>query len=153
MERQTNNIDDLLRQRLYDVEVPPPAFVWPNVEHALHRRKRRFLLWFLAAGLAGAGIWMVWSRPLPTSVTTQERQAQPAQPVEKTTPQASILVNPATGYAGPATASDAPEAAATTKSSNSDIAMRRLKKTPANPEVPILLPVKNRNPGNLRHWS
>ena len=123
MERQTNNIDDLLRQRLYDVEVPPPAFVWPNVEHALRRRKRRFFLWFLAAGLAGAGIWMVWSRPLPTSVTTQERQTTPAQPVEKTTPQASIPTNPATGYADPAIMSHAPESTADTKSSNSDVAI------------------------------
>jgi hypothetical protein len=134
MERQTNNIDDLLRQRLYDVEVPPPAFVWPNVEHALHRRKRRFLLWFLAAGLAGAGIWMVWSRPLPTSVTTQERQDQPAQPVEKTTPQASIPANPATGYAGPAATPDAAELTANTKASNSDAAIAPAQKSASKSE-------------------
>ncbi|MBK9336792.1 MAG: hypothetical protein IPM98_09465 [Lewinellaceae bacterium] len=71
MER-SNNIDDLLRERLHDAEVPPPAFVWPNVEHALRRRKRRFIVWFLAfgiaGGLAGAGLWFFGPQTKPAAV-------------------------------------------------------------------------------------
>jgi hypothetical protein len=45
-----NHIDDLLRQRLYDAEVAPPAFVWPEVERALRKRRRRFLFFFFTTG-------------------------------------------------------------------------------------------------------
>lgn len=62
--KNNNTIDSLLRERLRDAALPPPPFVWTNVERALHRRKRRFFLWFLAAGLAGAGIWSVWTLAL-----------------------------------------------------------------------------------------
>ncbi|MCK6692479.1 MAG: outer membrane beta-barrel protein [Thermoanaerobaculia bacterium] len=97
MERPINNIDDLLNRRLHDVEVPPPPFVWPNVERALRRRKRRFFLWFLAAGLAGAGIWTVWSRPF-THTETAPATGQPAraiQPAKPAIPQAAIPAAPA----------------------------------------------------------
>ncbi|MEQ1744269.1 MAG: hypothetical protein ABMA02_02505 [Saprospiraceae bacterium] len=63
MERP-NNIDDLMRQRLRRAEVPPPAFVWPNVEAALRKRKRRFLIWLFFGGFAVAtlavGLWWVY---------------------------------------------------------------------------------------------
>lgn len=97
MERPINNIDHLLNQRLHDAEVPPPPFVWPNVERAIRRRKRRFFLWFLAAGLAGAGIWAVWSRPFTTNDTTQApgQPARAIQPAKETPPQADIPALPA----------------------------------------------------------
>ncbi len=57
---QPNNIDQLFQQRLQQTAVPPPDFVWPNVERALRRRKRRFFLWFFTAGLASVGLWALW---------------------------------------------------------------------------------------------
>ncbi len=58
---QPPNLDHLFRERLYDAEVPPPAFVWPQVEQALRRRRRRFFGWlWLGLGLAGAGLWSLW---------------------------------------------------------------------------------------------
>ncbi|TNE64239.1 MAG: hypothetical protein EP344_03895 [Bacteroidetes bacterium] len=59
---QPNRIDDLLRQRLQHAAVPPPEFVWSNIEQTLHRRRRRFILWFLAVGLAGVSLWSLWER-------------------------------------------------------------------------------------------
>jgi hypothetical protein len=50
---QHSNIEALMRQKLYDAEVTPPAFVWPNVEAALRKRKRRIFFWiFSGTGLA-----------------------------------------------------------------------------------------------------
>ena len=98
MERPINNIDDLLNRRLRDAEVPPPPFVWPNVQQALRRRKRRFFLWFLAAGLAGAGIWTVWSRPFTVVTTTPpvlEKPDQATSPAKQALPQAAIPPAPA----------------------------------------------------------
>ncbi len=66
MEQPSGNIDELLRQRLQHAAVPPPEFVWPNVEKALRRRKRRVFFWLLAVGVAGSGIWSVWNRPVRT---------------------------------------------------------------------------------------
>lgn len=66
MEQPSGNIDELLRQRLQHTAVPPPEFVWPNVEKALRRRKRRVFFWLLAVGVAGSGIWSVWNRPVRT---------------------------------------------------------------------------------------
>ena len=94
MEHPSNNIDDLLRARLENAALPPPAFVWPNVERALRRRKRRAVLWLLAAGLAGAGVVAVWSRhgtapvlPAPASVAAAPDPAQqaPVAPVDAAT--------------------------------------------------------------------
>lgn len=83
---QPNHIDDLMRQRLRHTEVPPPAFVWPNVERALRRRKRRFFFfWFLtgslATGLLAAGLWMLWNQPETPVATHPVAQAEPAAPV------------------------------------------------------------------------
>ncbi len=44
------HIDEIIHQRLKDAEVAPPAFVWPNVERVLHRRRRGVLLWWLMGG-------------------------------------------------------------------------------------------------------
>jgi hypothetical protein len=56
-----NQIDELLRQRLHDAVAPPPAFVWPRVEAALRKRRRRFLFfWLFAAGVAGTGLLGWW---------------------------------------------------------------------------------------------
>ncbi len=59
---QPNNIDQQFRDRLQGAEVPPPAFVWPNVERALQQRRRRlfFWLWF-GLGLTVAGGWALWA--------------------------------------------------------------------------------------------
>lgn len=76
------NLDDLLRERLYDAEVPPPAFVWPNVERELRQRRRRiFFWWFLGAGLLGAtGLWQFTARTVqPAGGLTQQAPATPAQ--------------------------------------------------------------------------
>ncbi|MFN0015580.1 MAG: hypothetical protein ACKVU2_13620 [Saprospiraceae bacterium] len=83
MERP-NTIDDLMRQRLRGAEVPPPAFVWPNVEQALRKRKRRFLIWLFFGGFAVAslavGLWWAYQgRPEPAI----------NQPVADTTPPVS----------------------------------------------------------------
>ncbi len=60
---QPNHIDELLRQRLHDAVAPPPAFVWPLVEAALRKRRRRFLFfWLFAAGIAGTGLLGWWLR-------------------------------------------------------------------------------------------
>ncbi len=62
---QQPDIDELLRSRLQGAEVAPPAFVWPNVERALRRRRRRFVFWIFAAGLCGTAAlacWF-WTRP------------------------------------------------------------------------------------------
>lgn len=71
---QPNNMDDLLRRRLYQAEVPPPAFVWPAVEATLRRRKRRVLVfWLLAIGTAVSltfGLWWAFRgqhKPAPES--------------------------------------------------------------------------------------
>ena len=69
-----NQIDELLRQRLRGASVPPPAFVWPRVEAALRKRRRRFLFfWLFAAGIAGTGLLGWWLKPeqLPNVALTQ----------------------------------------------------------------------------------
>ena len=61
MERTPKNIDDLLRERLYDAAPPPPAFVWDNVARELGKRNRRKLLfWLFPIGIAGAAILGIW---------------------------------------------------------------------------------------------
>lgn len=118
MERPIDNIDELLRQRLNNAEVPPPPFVWPNVERSLRRRKRRFLVWFLALGLACAGIWTVWSRPFPSTAEKPGRSTRPVQPLEKTPPRAALPAMPATGGARQPANAETTAAPATTETSS-----------------------------------
>ena len=51
-----------MRQRLGQASVPPPTYVWSNVERALQRRRRRFFFWLFAIGIASASIWSLWHR-------------------------------------------------------------------------------------------
>ena len=76
---QPNNIDQLFRQRLQQAEVPPPAFVWNNVERALQGRKRRAFLWLFALSLSGLGLWALWTFSTPaTAPDSQPAVYQPA---------------------------------------------------------------------------
>lgn len=59
-----NHIDEQFRKRLQDASAAPPAFVWPQVEAVIRKRRRRILLfWWLGLGIAGAGILGWWMRP------------------------------------------------------------------------------------------
>lgn len=74
MKLEPNHIDDIFRQRLHDAELAPPAVVWANVERELRqRRRRRAFLWLFAFGMAGTGLWAVWSPrdATPTASSTQ----------------------------------------------------------------------------------
>ncbi|MEI6408329.1 MAG: hypothetical protein WCR52_03005 [Bacteroidota bacterium] len=57
---QYSNIDDLLRKRLYDAATPPPDFVWPNVEQALRKKRRRFLFWIFSAFGTAVVTFSIW---------------------------------------------------------------------------------------------
>ncbi|MEZ4965403.1 MAG: hypothetical protein R2791_09180 [Saprospiraceae bacterium] len=58
MEQEKNYIDKQFQQRLFDAEAAPPVFVWEGIERALRKkRRRRYLLWLFAAGLAGMALW------------------------------------------------------------------------------------------------
>lgn len=76
------NLDDLFRERLHNAEVPPPAFVWPQVERELRKRRRRmFFWWFLGAGLLGfMGLWRFF--PHPARATEGIVQQAPARPLQ-----------------------------------------------------------------------
>ncbi|MBK6932038.1 MAG: hypothetical protein IPH12_14705 [Saprospirales bacterium] len=102
MERP-NHIDDLLRRRIRQMEVPPPDFVWTNVERTLRRRKRRFIVWLFAAGIAGAGIWSVWARP-GISGQAENGRTPPAQQAPATAPRPA----PSAGQTPPAIAVPSP---------------------------------------------
>ncbi len=131
MENTSKNIDELLRQRLQDAEVPPPAFVWPNVERTLRKRKRRFFLWLLLAGIASTGIWTVWSRPALSSATAGNIRTAPAatgcpasagQPAAAVIPAQQAAVAPVAVSAGlltPAAARPSKGAGLTKKSGHS----------------------------------
>lgn len=75
---QPDHIDELLRRRLYDAELQPPAFVWPNIESALRKKKRRFFLWIfsgLGLVLTGlAGFWLL--RDVPAEMTADQLQTE-----------------------------------------------------------------------------
>jgi hypothetical protein len=60
MDHPSHKMDDIFRQRLQDVEVPPPAFVWAAVEQGLQKRRRkRVLLWlFTLLSTAATGMWL-----------------------------------------------------------------------------------------------
>lgn len=67
---QPNNIDQQFRRRLQHAAVPPPDFVWANVERAIRRPRRRrlFFLWLFAACLTSAGLWALWQAYIPAPV-------------------------------------------------------------------------------------
>jgi hypothetical protein len=55
-----SNIDHLFQQRLHGAEIAPPSFVWPEVERALRKRRRRFLFWWFVGLMVFAGSLGVW---------------------------------------------------------------------------------------------
>ena len=65
MENPNHKIDEIFRQRLHDAEVPPPPFVWPAVEHALQKRRRRWILWLFTFGTVAASVWLWQARVMP----------------------------------------------------------------------------------------
>ncbi|MEZ4941354.1 MAG: hypothetical protein R3D58_10810 [Saprospiraceae bacterium] len=81
---QPNNIDQQFRQRLQHAAVPPPDFVWANVEHAIRRPRRRrpFFLWLFAACLTSVGLWALWQAYAPNPAADPNpaitRQAAPS---------------------------------------------------------------------------
>ena len=71
---QPNNIDQQFRQRLQHAAVPPPDFVWANVERTIRRPRRRrlFFLWLFAACLTSAGLWALWQAYMPDPVVAPD---------------------------------------------------------------------------------
>jgi hypothetical protein len=86
------DIQDIVRQRLYDREVPPPPFVWEGVEHQLRqRRRRRFLGWWWLGGtlaVVGAAAW--WALGTPSGVTDATHFLVEKKPAERTPTQAEV---------------------------------------------------------------
>lgn len=80
---QPNHIDSLFRQRLQQAEVPPPDFVWSNVEQALRRRKRRAFFWLFALGLGSLSIWAYWTLNAPAQADNLalHQSAKPSETV------------------------------------------------------------------------
>lgn len=95
MEQDPNHIDKLLRQRLHDATAPPPDFVWPRVEAALRKRRRRFLFfWLFGTGLLAAGALGWWLKaadgihPVSVKRAEQTTATNSAAPLVSTTKQA-----------------------------------------------------------------
>lgn len=58
MKQEKNHIDEQFHLRLYGAEVAPPAFVWPEIERELRKRRRRVVFfWLFGLALTGAGTW------------------------------------------------------------------------------------------------
>ncbi|MCC7504011.1 MAG: hypothetical protein IT259_01870 [Saprospiraceae bacterium] len=149
---QQSDIDRLLRERLHNAEVAPPAFVWPNVERELRRRRRRILFFWLtgASVLLGAAV-LYWSL-IPQG--PEAPLAQTGQPTEFQTPvlrpAASMpwatAENQATENPSHAAAPDRDEAAAASQSSGlarpakSTAYSRAATTQPIPPAVAPLLP-------------
>ncbi len=96
-------IDQIFQSRLYDAQAEPPAFVWANVEKALHRKRRRAVFWILSSFLllGSAGLWAWWNGRVHSSNTIS--LPQPSTPVATTSASSSntnaaILASPATGH-------------------------------------------------------
>ncbi len=75
------DLDHIFQQRLQNMEVTPPAFVWPAVENELRKRRRRFAFWLFFGGTIGIGLlaatWMWLQQPTTTTVSIlQEVQVQ-----------------------------------------------------------------------------
>lgn len=65
--------DRILRERLENASVPPPAFVWPGVERELRKKRRKVIFWwftFAGVALLGAGWWMYTQPTTPAAVET-----------------------------------------------------------------------------------
>jgi hypothetical protein len=74
MNRPTD-FDQQFRDRLYQAEVQPPEFVWPNIEATLRKKRRRFVFWLLLGLMTtgGAAFWYFGQRPdAATSAMAQQ---------------------------------------------------------------------------------
>lgn len=107
-----SELDHFFRQRLYDAEAPPPAFVWDNVERALRRRRRRFFLWLFAAGLLGSGLLATWFWTRPPQPGLQTTRLGKTAPAETSSPGPTAVLpaeNPSATGAAAATPLPSPE--------------------------------------------
>lgn len=104
MKEQPDHIDQVFRQRLQHAAVPPPEFVWPNVEAALRQRRRRFLFWFWGTGLAVAalalGLWALHQNghaktPAPPVASTTAPTLAPLAPTLAPNRPAAPVMTPA----------------------------------------------------------
>ncbi|MBX2890887.1 MAG: hypothetical protein KF734_08180 [Saprospiraceae bacterium] len=87
MKIEPNHTDEIFRQRLHDVEVAPPPFVWPNVERELKRQKRkRFFMWLFALMLLGIGAWNILSRRNAAHIASPPEQVLLEEKVEAVAP-------------------------------------------------------------------
>lgn len=60
MDHKPEHIDKAFQERLQHIAPPPPAFVWDEIERALRKKRRRFLILLFAGGLAGVGVLGYW---------------------------------------------------------------------------------------------
>jgi hypothetical protein len=84
MKEPLSNIDQQFKARLYDAEVPPPAFVWEGVERQLQRKKRRrFIFWlFFGLGLSGLLGWQGLSLFQRSPKTLAQTQSKPSDAIQ-----------------------------------------------------------------------
>lgn len=135
MERKPEHIDQLFKQRLYDAAPPPPAFVWDAVERRLHKRRRRFLFWIFAFGIAGVFAAAVW----------YFTQKQTGEPVYLTTE----LPTPAAGTTPGTTMPPSPAAEAVTPA-NTPVAIQSASETTfkTTPSTPVKRNTTTKNAGH-----
>lgn len=105
--QQQPDIDKLLRERLQGAEVAPPAFVWPNVERALRRQRRRFVFFWLfgsALVFAGAGAYWLLNRPDGPAMARETRNSHEAPVLQADKGPAAALESGQFASGQPATA-------------------------------------------------
>lgn len=77
MENPNHKLDEIFRRRLQDAEVAPPPFVWPAVESALQkRRRRRWGMWLFLLGTILASVWL-WQSGALNSLRLKLKPAAP----------------------------------------------------------------------------
>ncbi|MDO8366042.1 MAG: hypothetical protein Q7T20_04530 [Saprospiraceae bacterium] len=100
MENPNYKIDEIFRQRLHYAEVPPPPFVWPAVEQALRKRRRRLVLWLFTFGVvaACAVLWQFnqWNQSNTDSMVAPRADIQTNEPVITAQEQEETVQNTAT---------------------------------------------------------
>ena len=110
MDHPSHKMDDIFRQRLQDVEVPPPVFVWAAVEQGLQKRRRkRLLLWvFTLLTAAATGLWLWQTNVQHKEIADLKNSAQALDN------QAIVPENQATAQTG-----ETPEFSSTSTGANS----------------------------------
>lgn len=78
---QNKEFDKQIQQKLDGFEVTPPAFVWPTVENAIKKEKRRIPpFWFWFIGICSISAFTAWSQwPQIARQFTAQSTAQNAQ--------------------------------------------------------------------------